>query len=59
MDDRNVPVEETNDLLEAAVEVGAPVEVMYYPAEQHGFSTPETWRDAAGRIARFFGTHLG
>jgi dipeptidyl aminopeptidase/acylaminoacyl peptidase len=32
---------------------------MYYPAEQHGFSTPETWRDAAGRITRFFETHLG
>jgi dipeptidyl aminopeptidase/acylaminoacyl peptidase len=58
MDDRNVPVEETNDLLQAAVEVGAPVEVMYYPEEQHGFSTPETWRDAAGRMTRFFEAHL-
>ncbi|MUV56171.1 prolyl oligopeptidase family serine peptidase, partial [Halogeometricum sp. CBA1124] len=39
MDDRNVPIEETNDLLQQAVEAGTSdyVEVMYYPEEQHGF----------------------
>ncbi|WP_158203228.1 S9 family peptidase [Halomarina oriensis] len=58
MDDRNVPIEETNDLLQQAVEVGAPVSVMYYPDEQHGFSTPATWTDAAGRMEQFFEDHL-
>jgi len=56
--DENVPIDEYERLIRDAVAHGKRVETIHYPGEAHVFERPETWRDAFGRVSRFFERHL-
>ncbi|HLG82969.1 MAG TPA: dienelactone hydrolase family protein [Bradyrhizobium sp.] len=60
--DRNVPLSEGERLVKLAKAAGAEAEQVTYPGKTHGFdfadTDPATF-DAIGRVARFFGAHLG
>jgi dipeptidyl aminopeptidase/acylaminoacyl peptidase len=56
--DRNVPVLQSFKLTDELVRAGKDFEVVIYPGEEHAFVRQHTWRDAFGRIERFFDAHL-
>jgi dipeptidyl aminopeptidase/acylaminoacyl peptidase len=57
--DIRCPVEETQQMAEAARKNGVTVEVKIYENEGHGFVKRENEIDAFKRAARFLNTHLG
>ena len=56
--DPNVPIDQLDSLVSAAVGAGKDFEVMYYPDENHMFEGRDTWRDALGRVLAFLDVHL-
>jgi dipeptidyl aminopeptidase/acylaminoacyl peptidase len=57
-DDPNVPFDQMDGLVDALVGAGRDFEMAYYPAEDHMFESPATWRDAMGRVLPFLEEHL-
>lgn len=58
-DDRNVPFDETIELVEALRERGVEHELLIFPDEVHGFLRHEHWLEVFRRSAAFFQRHLG
>lgn len=58
--DDNVLFQDTVLMIQAFVEAGKKVDVMFYPQDNHSFTRhPDTLRDIMKRTAAFFETHLG
>ena len=58
-DDRNVPFNETVELVEKLRELGVEHELLIFPDEVHGFLRHENWLEVFRRSADFFERHLG
>jgi dipeptidyl aminopeptidase/acylaminoacyl peptidase len=60
LQDDNVHVQDSMQLVEKLIRLGKTpyFEAMFYPAENHGFTRPESWTDEYGRILTFFEKHL-
>ncbi len=60
MVDDNVHFQDSVQLIEKLIKLGKSeyFEVMFYPAENHAFTKPESWTDEYERILRFFDKHL-
>lgn len=58
-DDRNVPFNETIELVEKLRERGVEHELLIFPDEVHGFLRHENWLEVFRRSADFFERHLG
>ena len=58
-DDRNVPFDETVELVEKLRELGVEHELLVFPDEVHGFLRHENWLEVFRRSAEFFERHLG
>ncbi len=58
-DDRNVPFNETIELVEKLRELGVEHELLIFPDEVHGFLRHENWLEVFRRSADFFERHLG
>jgi dipeptidyl aminopeptidase/acylaminoacyl peptidase len=58
-DDRNVPFNETVELVEKLRELGVEHELLIFPDEIHGFLRHENWLEVFRRSADFFERHLG
>ena len=58
-DDRNVPFDETVELVEKLRELGVEHELLIFPDEVHGFLRHENWLEVFRRSADFFERHLG
>ena len=58
-DDRNVPFNETVELVEKLRELGVEHELLIFPDEIHGFLRHENWLEIFRRSADFFERHLG
>ncbi len=58
-DDRNVPFDETIELVEKLRELGVEYELLIFPDEVHGFLRHENWLEVFRRSADFFERHLG
>lgn len=58
-DDRNVPFDETIELVEKLRELGVEHELLIFPDEVHGFLRHENWLEVFRRSADFFERHLG
>ena len=58
-DDRNVPFNETIELVEELRELGVEHELLIFPDEVHGFLRHENWLEVFRRSADFFERHLG
>ena len=58
-DDRNVPFNETIELVEKLRELGVEHELLIFPDEVHGFLRHENWLEVFRRSADFFMRHLG
>ena len=58
-DDRNVPFNETVELVEKLRELGVEHELLVFPDEVHGFLRHESWLEVFRRSADFLGRHLG
>ena len=58
-DDRNVPFNETVELVERLRELGVEHELLIFPDEVHGFLRHENWLEVFRRSADFFERHLG
>jgi dipeptidyl aminopeptidase/acylaminoacyl peptidase len=56
--DENVPIDEYERPIRDVVAHGTRVETIHYPGEAHVYERSETWRDAFGRVSRFFERHL-
>jgi dipeptidyl-peptidase-4 len=60
MMDDNVLFQDTALMVQAFIEAGKKVDVMFYPREDHSFSRhPDSLRDIMKRTAAFFERHLG
>jgi dipeptidyl aminopeptidase/acylaminoacyl peptidase len=57
--DRRAPFQQSEDLRDALLERGNPVEFHSYPDEYHGFRQPANREHAYGRMIEFFKTHVG
>ena len=57
-DDRNVPFNETIELVEKLRELGVEHELLIFPDEVHGFLRHENWLEVFRRSADFFERHL-
>ena len=57
-DDRNVPFNETVELVEKLRELGVEHELLIFPDEVHGFLRHENWLEVFRRSADFFMRHL-
>ena len=57
-DDRNVPFDETVELVEKLRELGVEHELLIFPDEVHGFLRHENWLEVFRRSAAFFDRHL-
>ena len=57
-DDRNVPFNETIELVEKLRELGVEHELLIFPDEVHGFLRHENWLEVFRRSADFFMRHL-
>ena len=57
-DDRNVPFDETVELVEKLRELGVEHELLIFPDEVHGFLRHENWLEVFRRSATFFDRHL-
>jgi dipeptidyl aminopeptidase/acylaminoacyl peptidase len=60
MQDDNVHVQDSMQLVEKLIRLGKTqyFEVMFYPAESHSFTRPDSWTDEYERILTFFEKHL-
>ena len=58
-DDRNVPFNETVELVEKLRELGVEHELLIFPDEVHGFLRHENWLEVFRRSTDFFERHLG
>lgn len=58
-DDRNVPFDETVELVEKLRELGVEHELLVFPDEVHGFLRHENWLEVFRRSADFLSRHLG
>ena len=58
-DDRNVPFNETIELVEKLRELGVEHELLIFPDEVHGFLRHENWLEVFRRSTDFFMRHLG
>lgn len=60
MVDDNVHVQDSQQLIEKLIRLSKTqyFEAMLYPAENHGFTRPESWTDEYERILAFFEKHL-
>ena len=58
-DDRNVPFNETVELVEKLRELEVEHELLIFPDEVHGFLRHENWLEVFRRSADFFERHLG
>jgi dipeptidyl aminopeptidase/acylaminoacyl peptidase len=60
LQDDNVHVQDSVQLTEKLIRLGKTeyFEEMFYPAESHGFTRPESWTDEYTRILMFFEKHL-
>ena len=58
-DDRNVPFDETVELVEKLRERGVEHELLIFPDEVHGFLRHHNWLEVFRRSADFFERHLG
>jgi dipeptidyl aminopeptidase/acylaminoacyl peptidase len=60
LQDDNVHVQDSIQLTEKLIRLGKTeyFEEMFYPAESHGFTRPESWTDEYTRILTFFEKHL-
>ena len=58
-DDRNVPFNETIELVEKLRELGVEHELLIFPDEVHGFLRHDNWLEVFRRSAGFFERHLG
>lgn len=58
--DDNVHVQDSQQLIEKLIRLGKTqyFDVMFYPAESHGFVRPTSWTDEYTRILNFFERHL-
>lgn len=57
-DDRNVPFDETVELVEKLRELGVEHELLIFPDEVHGFLRHESWLEVFRRSADFLERHL-
>ena len=57
-DDRNVPFNETIELVEKLRELGVEHELLIFPDEVHGFLRHDNWLEVFRRSADFFERHL-
>ena len=57
-DDRNVPFNETIELVEKLRELGVEHELLIFPDEVHGFLRHENWLEVFRRSTDFFTRHL-
>ncbi len=58
-DDRNVPFEESIELVDRLRELGVEHELLVFPDEVHGFLLHDSWLRLFGAAERFFERHLG
>lgn len=57
--DRRAPFQQSEDLRDALLERGNPVEFHAYPEEYHGFRLPRNREHAYGRLIEFFREYVG